>query len=112
MRKAILFSICVATILMIAYRACAGIPFTHTSASVTTASAQVAPLNSTRRLLILENTSDTPMYCDFSGAAAVVGSGLFIDTGSTSFNDVSPPSGPINCIHNGTGTKTLLVTDG
>ena len=92
-------------------------PVAHSTVNVTTVSGQVAA--AAHCILILQNYSDTPIYCNLAGAAAVVGAGVVLDQapgagrpGGGIFFDQSVPIGAVNCIHNSTGNKVLLVTTG
>jgi len=84
---------------------------THTAVNITTDSTLVS--SGPRALLIIQNDSDTDMYCNVAGGAAVLGQGLRLLANGGAFGfDVAVPKGAIHCIHNGTGNKVLLVTEG
>ena len=86
----------------------------HTVVNVTTSSTTVVLARSgTRSLLVLQNDSDTTIYCNITGAAAVLNQGVRLnDSGGTLFMDVVVPTVTVACIHGGTGNKALLVTEG
>lgn len=85
---------------------------THSAYSVTTASSLALAANKGRNFLIVENISDTDLYCAF-GTAAVVNQGLRLGaSGGAILLDVKFPTTALYCIHGSTGTKTLLITEG
>lgn len=90
------------------------ISYTHAAISVaaTSTSALAAPASSNaRRIVILQNDSDTVIYCNLAGGSAVVNQGVRINAnGGTFLLDVVTPALAIACIHGGSGSKTLLVT--
>lgn len=84
---------------------------THTAHSAGTSSNEAVSANTSRSYLLLQNDSDTAVYAKF-GSDAVVGEGIKISSGeSVEFYNFIPTDS-INTIHNGTGSKTLLVTEG
>lgn len=86
--------------------------FTQTAVNVTTSSSTVLVANKNRNSLMLENNSDTLIYCNF-GATAVVNEGTRLGaSGGGKLFDVKVPVGTVNCIHGGSGNKVLLVTEG
>ncbi len=86
---------------------------THTAISVGTSStAAITSSAIIRKLLILQNDSDTVIYCNLAGAAAVANQGIRLNAnGGSLFMDVTVSKPIVNCIHNGSGSKTLLVTE-
>ena len=85
---------------------------THTAVAVAATSTAAVVAKSTRTLLILENISDTNIDCKF-GAAAVASEGVRLyANGGALLVDKKYPTAAVNCIHAGSGTKTLLVTEG
>jgi len=85
---------------------------THTAIAVATTSTATVAAKSNRLFLILENISDTAIDCKF-GAAAVASEGVRLTpNGGNLLLDAKYPTAAINCIHAGSGTKTLLVTEG
>ncbi len=85
---------------------------THTAVAVATTSTQAIAEKSTRIFLILENISDTAIDCKV-GAAAVASEGIRLTpNGGNLLLDKKVMTGVVNCIHAGSGTKTLLVTEG
>ena len=89
-----------------------------TAVSVAVTSTAVTT-RATRAILILQNASDTAIWCNLSGGAAVVGEGIGLDQqpaasrpGGAAFFDIAVPTGTINCIHGGSGTKTILINEG
>lgn len=84
----------------------------HTSVAVAATSTAAVVAKSTRTLLILENISDTNIDCKF-GAVAVASEGVRLyANGGALLVDKKYPTAAVNCIHAGSGTKTLLVTEG
>lgn len=85
---------------------------THSVVAVATTSTGTVAANATRNFLILENISDTAIDCTIGGTA-VAGQGLRIyPLGGNLLLDAKYPTVAINCIHAGSGSKTLLVTEG
>jgi hypothetical protein len=85
---------------------------THTAVAVAVTSTATVAAKSHRTFLILENISDTNIDCKI-GATAVANEGIRLyANGGTLFMDAKYPTGAVNCIHVGTGTKTLVVTEG
>lgn len=108
MRRVLFFII---AILCAARSASAGAEFSHSTVSVAATSTVVVAASSTRLLLILENDSDTVMYCNLAGGAAVLNTGTRLSAnGGGKVLDVRAPSTAVACIHGGSGTKNLLVT--
>jgi hypothetical protein len=73
----------------------------------------------TRRILIIQNYSDTTIYCRAGGNDAVVGEGWILnpqpaagEAGGSIFFDVAVPIGAINCIHDSTGNKVVSISEG
>ena len=86
---------------------------THATVEIATTSTSVLGAASQRTLLGLINSSDTVLYCNLAGGAAIVDGGLRLNAnGGSALFDTSVPTGAIACIHGGSGTKTLLVLDG
>ena len=87
----------------------------HTAVSVTTGSTEVLAANAARGLALLVNDSDTVIYCKL-GVAAAVNQGVRLNASggswelSAHFGNLDPRA--INCIHCGSGSKTLLATEG
>ncbi len=87
----------------------------HAAVSVTTSSTEVLAANAARGLVLLVNDSDTVIYCKI-GVAAAVNQGVRLNASggswelSAHFGNLDPRA--INCIHGGTGGKTLLATEG
>lgn len=89
----------------------AAIPWTHVaSVSVAATSTPVLAINTARVMLLLINDSNTDIYCNLSGGAAVVGEGVRLNASGGNFYETGPltPSGAIACIHGSTGTKKLI----
>lgn len=86
----------------------------HTVVNVTTGSTAVLTVaRGVRSLLILQNDSDTTIYCNLAGAAAVANEGVRLNaSGGTLFMDAVVTPTTVTCIHGGTGNKALLVTEG
>ena len=83
------------------------------------ASSTVVSTRTTRKLLILQNTSDTAIWCSLDGSGAAVGLGIGLDQqpgagrpGGGIFFDVVTTIGAINCIHGSTGDKFLTLIEG
>lgn len=88
---------------------------THTAINVTTSTGEALVANTSRRWLLIENDSDTVIYCKV-GVAAVLNQGIRLNANGGSW-ELSPSmgnynTGAVNCIHGGTGNKVLLVTEG
>lgn len=85
---------------------------THSQVNVTISSTAVVAAAATRRaILIIQNDSDTDMYCNFAGAAAALNAGVRLNAnGGSIFFDVVVPKVAVNCIHGGTGNKVALVS--
>lgn len=87
---------------------------THTSAAIATVSTTVAAEFADREYVLIINGSDVTMYLAFD-VPAVLNAGIRMDAGSAfemgaRFGNLDTRQ--INAIHGGTGTKTLLVTQG
>lgn len=86
----------------------------HTSAAIAVTSTTVAAENVDRDYALITNDSDTTMYLAF-GVSAVLNFGIRLDAGSSfemGLRYGNMDTRQINAIHGGTGTKTLLVTQG
>lgn len=83
----------------------------HQTVDVGTSSTAVFGENDAGSLLILQNVSDTDMYLSFSGDAEL-NAGIYLKAGANMVLDVVVPDSPLEAIHGGTATKTLLVTRG
>lgn len=89
----------------------AGIKATHTAVNITTDSTLVS--KGARAILILQNNSDTDIYCKLDGSAAVLNQGIRLLANGGAFGfDVTVPQSAVYCIHGGTGNKVLLLTEG
>lgn len=105
-------SLAIVGLLIVPLTAQAGTAIKQSSIAVAATSTAVATASPRRVLLILQNTSDTDIFCDLSGAAATVNAGTRIPaSGGVLFMDVQVPSDAIACIHGGSGTKTLLRSE-
>lgn len=95
----------------------AGLPkvtLTHTAVAVTTASGAALAANGERSYLLLQNISNTDMFIKL-GVAAVASEGIKLAAGDA--YEMSPrfanlDTRAVNAIHAGTGSKTLLVSEG
>lgn len=87
---------------------------THSAVNVTTSSTAVVSTVAIRRgLLVLINDSDAAIYCNLTGAAAVLNQGVRLNaSGGALLLDVAVSRQTVNCIHGGTGNKVLLVSIG
>jgi hypothetical protein len=74
---------------------------------VGTTSTVVRPAKGNRAVLVVQNNSDTTIWCMVNSTAAVVGSGTQIFPGSATYDDIVVPSGQVTCIQAGTGTKRV-----
>lgn len=87
----------------------------HSVVNVAITSTQVVAANTSRGFLLIENDSDTSLYCKI-GVAAVVNEGIRINSNGGSFEmsrtNRNLDTRAVNCIHGGAGTKTMLVTEG
>lgn len=89
------------------------VTMTYTVVTVTTASTSAVAADPTRKLLELTNISDTAIDCNMAGGTAVASQGTRIHAnGGARLYDVSVPFQAIECIHAGSGSKTLLVGTG
>ena len=91
-----------------------GITPTHSTVSVAVTTTAVIAANASRTALLLQNISDTDIYLKF-GASATVGTGILLKAGQSyemAAHYGNLYRGAINAIHGGSGTKTLLVTEG
>lgn len=89
---------------------------THTTGGVTTdGTNEILSARGNRRLLILQNVSDTDVWVRFDGgtAAAAAPSIKLATSGSQilEFKGVFIPSGAITAIHEGAGTKNISIVD-
>lgn len=87
---------------------------THTSAAIAVTSTTVAAENADREYALIINDSDVTVYLALD-VPAVLNAGIRLDAGSSleigaRFGNLDTRQ--INAIHGGTGTKTLLVTQG
>lgn len=90
----------------------------HTEVNVTTGSTPVlaaAAAGSLRKAVTLVNASDTDIWCAI-GATAVVGKGMYLATSASSPHKAlwlnhQYPLAVINCIHAGSGNKSVAVTE-
>lgn len=96
----------------------ADVRLVFSTVNVTTSSAAVST-RASRRILILQNYSDTTIYCKSGGVAAVVGEGMTMNpqpaanqAGGAFMFDIAVPTGTVNCIHGGSGNKVLIVGEG
>ena len=90
------------------------VTFTHTAVTVTNTTGEALALNTSRKWSLLENDSDSAIYCKV-GAAAVANQGVRLNANGGSW-EMSPRLGnhttlAVNCIV-ASGSKTLLVTEG
>ena len=90
------------------------VAFTHTAVTVTNASGEALATNASRAWVLLENDSDSAIYCKV-GATAVANEGVRLNANGGAW-ELSPRLGnhttaAINCIV-ASGSKTLLVTEG
>lgn len=86
---------------------------THSTAAVGTASLTALAANENRKYALLINDSDTDIYLCF-GTPAVTHKGIRLNAngGAHEITALNLYKGIITAIHGGTGTKTLLVTEG
>lgn len=86
---------------------------TETVVSVATTSTSVLASNASRKFLQIINDSDEVVYIAFDGAAAVAHEGTRLNPeGGAVTLDRYVPTAAIKAIHEGTGNKKLLVTEG
>jgi hypothetical protein len=86
---------------------------THLTIAVGTASTLVLPASPSRTYLMLVNDSDTKIYCNLTGSAAALNTGVpLAANGGWLLSDLEPsvPRTAVSCLQAGTGTKQLLVT--
>lgn len=86
---------------------------THSAPGMTTSSGVALAANGKRLYALIINDSDTVVYLNLGGTAAVnTGIRLNAAGGSYEINLANLFVGAINGIHGGTGTKVLLVSEG
>lgn len=85
---------------------------THTVVAVATTTTQALAANRNRNYLFLQNISDTAMYCSIGTTAALNQGILLSPTGGNFLMDTKFSAQSVACIHGGTGTKNLSVTEG
>jgi hypothetical protein len=102
----VLFTLCV-ILLSGRMAGAATVDLAEGDVDVGTTSTVVRPAKGTRKILVLQNNSDTTVWCLTTTAAAVVGNGTQIFPGASTYDDVVVPSGQVTCIHGGTGTKKV-----
>jgi hypothetical protein len=91
--------------------ALAGIALVHSAVNVGATSTEVLGSSTTRRILLMQNDSDTDIYCKLDGTAATINAGVRLNANGGGFVlDVVAPSGAVYCIHGSTGNKIILVT--
>ena len=89
------------------------VTMTYTTVTVATTSTTAVAADPTRKLLELTNISDTAIDCNMAGGTAVASQGVRIHAnGGSRLYDIGVPFQAIECIHAGSGTKTLLVGTG
>lgn len=88
---------------------------TQTSVNVTTSTGEVVASSGNRGYLLIENDSDETMWCSM-GKDAVLNEGIRINAGGGSYEmsrgERNIDTREVDCIHNGTGNKVILVTEG
>jgi len=88
----------------------------HTKVSVGVASTTVIAANTSRKSLLIVNDSDTTVYLNLAGDAAVLNEGVRLNSGGSSYEMSAGlgnlVTGAIAGIHGGSGTKLLLITEG
>ena len=87
----------------------------HSALAVTTASQTALAANANRKYASFQNDSDTVIYLKV-GSGAVVGQGYRINPNGGSL-EMSPAIGNLSlsaiyAVHNGTGNKNLLISEG
>ena len=85
---------------------------THSNVAVTNASTILLSENFNRKYLLLVNNSDTIIFINLNGAATV-GQGIPLHpNGSYEMSANYITTSGIQAIHNATGEKTILITEG
>ena len=85
---------------------------THTVVSVLNASTVAVAASNLRNFLILQNDSDTDIYCKF-GATAVANEGFRLTAnGGALLLDYKFSAQAVNCIHGAGVGKNLLISQG
>ena len=80
---------------------------------LTTSTIVLAAATSPRRLLELVNISDTDVDCNLAGGTAGAGEGTRLKkNGGGRLYDIAVPQSAVNCIHAGSGSKTVLAGTG
>ena len=87
---------------------------THTSVNVTTSTTEIIALKSNRGYLLFENDSDETFWCAV-GKNAVLNEGIRLNAAGGSYEmsrgERNIDKREVDCIHNGTGNKVILVTE-
>lgn len=86
----------------------------HTAPAIATTSTTALAANANRKYALFVNDSDTTIYL-FLGTPAVVSQGIRLNARGGSYETMQIHNlytGIVTAIHGGTGTKTLLVTEG
>lgn len=88
----------------------------HSQVDVGATSTSMIGANASRRYLLIINDSDTVIYLNLTGAAAVVNRGVRINANGSNYEMSATNEnlviGAITAIHGGAGNKSLLVTEG
>lgn len=85
--------------------------FTDSVCNVATSSTECAAADGAQTWLLLQNDSDTTVYCRV-GATAALNQGIRLDAnGGATWWDVEPTvtKVAVNCIHGGSGVKKIFV---
>lgn len=82
---------------------------THIAVNATTASAEALAAG-TRKLLIIQNASDTTINLNMAGITATTTSGLQLIANANLILDQAIPTTSITAIHGASGNKSLLFT--
>jgi hypothetical protein len=84
----------------------------HLSVDIGTSSTPVLGARpGSRRMLILDNVSDTDIYVSLDGQSATLTRGIRISSNGSLLLDITLTGQSISAVHGGTGTKRLLVTE-
>lgn len=88
---------------------------THTEINVNVTSTQLLAENLNRKYVLIINNSDTEIFISL-GVTAVANKGILLMSKGSAFEISSMAgnlyTGVINAIHNSTGTKQVLITEG
>ena len=114
--KLLLAAILLALFALASNVAAQNIDIIDSSVNVTTSSTTILAAPAYQpRLIYVQNDSDTVIYCNLRGNAAVLNAGTRLNANGGFFFFDAPGTVPrtaITCIHGGTGNKLVLINVG